>query len=399
MNNGVYIDGPLNIITISNKNMNKRMTIIADYHEDVEKETDCNRPDSIKLEQFIEYKLHDSMKKNKVVHIFIETLPSNHTNGLDKDEMRYADKVIRYLLKTFHQPNVSEGITMRSNRFPNVTLHFVDIRNLIFMNMDRYYIKIVKLMTQIGITSNISPEIINEVREAIKPIRGLVMFTYKSMYELNDVSSIELQRKFDIMTDEQIKAVIAMRLIVHKLSSSYKDKETKDKINKYIRGEFKENFDKFFALDDELTKFLDELEKNKNENKQWIDDDGGIAYGKPYLQVKEELCKLDELLYKLNSSWFVDITSKMMDIYTIRMFLNKDIESAIAFTGIEHSMFLLYFLVKFFDFDIDSVSLLNDITKEELVNKIKTNTDKGFHKYLFPKKLVQCATDDGFTVV
>ena len=54
MSNGVYINGPLNIITISNEKYNKRMTIIADYHEDVDNETGCKSYNSIKLEQFIE---------------------------------------------------------------------------------------------------------------------------------------------------------------------------------------------------------------------------------------------------------------------------------------------------------------------------------------------------------
>ena len=254
-------------------------------------------------------------------------------------------------------------------------------------------------MTHISISSKISSEIINDIRETMKSIHGLVSFTYKSMYEMNEVSSQELQKKFDEVTDENIKAVIAMRLIAHKLTSSYNDDEIKEKMQRYIQGEFKDNFTKFFAIHDELIEILDELEKEHDESIQWVDDDGGVAYSKPYLQMKKELCKLDELLYKFNSTWFVDITSKIMDIYLIRKFMNSDIDSVIMFTGVEHSMFVLYFLVKYFDFNIDSVSLINDITKDELESKIKNSNDKSFHKYLFPKKLMQCAKYGGSTVV
>jgi len=88
-----------------------------------------------------------------------------------------------------------------------------------------------------------------------------------------------------------------------------------------------------------------------------------------------------------------------MDLYLIRKFLNTDIKLCISYTGIEHSMFVMYMLIRYFGFGIDNVSLINDITKEQLVEIIKTSTDKGFHKYLYPKELIQCATDAGFTIL
>lgn len=92
---GIYINGPLNIVTL-NKN-NKKITILADFHEDVDKETNCNNDNSIELESFINDKIHELSMKNKHIDIFIETIPMNHTdklNNLNKlKKMRYADKL------------------------------------------------------------------------------------------------------------------------------------------------------------------------------------------------------------------------------------------------------------------------------------------------------------------
>ena len=77
--------------------------------------------------------------------------------------------------------------------------------------------------------------------------------------------------------------------------------------------------------------------------------------------------------------------------------MNDDMKYIVTFTGIEHSMFLIYFFIKNLGFKIDSVSLLHDITKEQLEDVIKNSTDKSFHTYLFPNKLKQCSANTGFT--
>ena len=90
MNNNIFIDGPLNIITI--KGMDKEMALIADFHEDAELEKGCNVPDSIHLEKFIEYKLGKTISGKDKLHFFIETIPSNHTvkPQIPEEKLRFS---------------------------------------------------------------------------------------------------------------------------------------------------------------------------------------------------------------------------------------------------------------------------------------------------------------------
>ena len=388
---GIYINGPLNIITL-NKN-NKKITILADFHEDVDKETNCNNDNSIELESFINGKIHELSMKNKHIDIFIETIPMNHTdklNNLNKlKKLRYADKVINLLMNTFNEKDNIMEITTKSNKFPNITLHFVDIRNLVFPNMDKYFVKLSILITKVSMSYNLSDELANNIKSILDSIYYLILFTYNKLFGIDHL---------DDHIDDDSKHI--MTIFFNKIKSSYKNNNVKDAINSYINTEFKQTFDTFFKLYNEINEFIDNDILKNNDNTQHMDDDGGITYDKSYITVKTELHKLDILLYKFNVIWFVEITSKVMDLYLIRKFLNNDIESCITYTGIEHFMTIIYLLVKYFNFDIESMSLLNDITKDQLINEIKNNDNKkGFHKYLYPKKLIQCTSDTGFTIV
>jgi len=393
MSSGVYINGPLNIITVSNGQ--KKMSIIADFHEDVDKETKCNIDGSIQLETFIGSKLNQSMMQGIDVHIFIETIPMNHTKDMNNlneaKELRYADRVIRMLMNLFDKEDSLIEITMRSDRFPNAILHFVDIRNLIFPSMDKHFADITMLITKISITSDLSVNVINDVKSKIATVNELMTFTYNSLFGIH--SPDELMSSLD---DDSKKVISFM---VNKISTSYKDEHIKEIMQLYIKNEFKFNFDKFFKLYTDINRFLDLAIADQTDGTQRVDDDGGITYSKSYLTVKDELHKLDVLLYSFNATWFVDITSKVMDLYLIRKFLDTDIQLCISYTGIEHSMFIIYLLIKYFDYSIDSVSLINDVSKEQLINEIKNSTSKNFHKYLYPKKLIQCSSDTGFTIL
>ena len=87
-------------------------------------------------------------------------------------------------------------------------------------------------------------------------------------------------------------------------------------------------------------------------NKLNEDELDGIIYEYPYLKFRKITNELDTIMYKFNHVWFVDITSKIMDIYMIRLILNNDMNNIITYNGIEHTMYLIYILVKYSNFKV-----------------------------------------------
>jgi hypothetical protein len=406
-NKTIYIDGPMNIISVFNKQYDINITAIADYHEDVSNQSRCKKNESYDLVGFIKYKLKKATTLDDTLHMFIETCPENHTihNNMPIEKMRYADKVINFCVENFTMLYNSNEITKTSSEYPNVILHFVDIRNVMFINMDNYFIKLTTLESKLTFSSLTNNKMLSEIEQVLTSINGMMKFTYDVFFNSKYEKSEDLKEKYTKLSTEtdpnkELISSIIIKIIIQKIKHSYNNIEIKNKMNQYINGELKTNFDLFFIKYEEIIKLLktlvDKNDKDKT-NAQFQDGDGGVIYGRPYINLLNDKCKLDVLLYEFNQLWFVELTSKIMDIYMLRIILNSNVKYGLVFTGIEHTMFLIYFLVKYFDFSIDKASLLNDITYEELTDKIKNGNSKEFHKYLFPKIFEQCSTNEGFT--
>ncbi len=402
MNNGIEINGPMNIITIEgsilDENGNRRdikLSTIADYHEDPNKQTECLNIRSVDLSKYLIRLFENYKNKGDKLHFFIETIPINHDKITDK-RGRYADSVINMLLKSFQMPGKGKnGIVYSSEIFPNVVLSYIDIRPIIFPSMDRLFRDISEYMTQSWATMNDNPVLVENIIGVFEKINKIISFAYNSLYQNRNIVRIEdLIREANITDEEIIKESI--KLILYKIKYSFKNPEIKKVFQNYIDTELKDKFNLFFVKYKEIIQYLENL-KIVFENKDKIQKDemDGMVYGIPYLSLQQLIVKLDKMIYELNHIWFVEITSKIMDLYLLRHLLNNYIKYAITYTGIEHTMFIIYFLVKNLNFKITKASKINNISIEELNNKIKTGKFRDFHEYLYPKKIDQCSISSG----
>ncbi len=396
-----YIDGPLNMITLFSPDASKRMAIIADFHEDKDKEKGCNKNSSIEISDFIKIILSKSSNLDNLLHFFIETIPTNHNGEHKMPTDRFADKVISLLMNEFSDKlEQDDGIARTSNRMPNVVLHFVDIRNIVFPDMDLYFVNISEAQALISCLPQVKDDIWEKLLENVQSVYKMMKLAYDNFFHMDPQNSIELEHLLNSnMLLENGGREIANKLIFNKMKNSFNDDKIKYKFAKYINGELKDNFTKFFKMTEKLENLILEHRNSTGKRYQYKDTDGGIIYTKPYIQVRDEMAVLDKMIYEFNHIWFVDLTSKIMDLYFLRKFLNDpDMKYVVSYTEIEHSMFALKFLIEYFDYRIDGISLLNDITKSELTYKIKQSKGKDFHKYVFPKEFIQCAVIDGFTL-
>ena len=83
-----------------------------------------------------------------------------------------------------------------------------------------------------------------------------------------------------------------------------------------------------------------------------------------------EIKKLVDIIHET----IIDIYSLFTDLYLLRRILDKNyINKSIIYSGSQHSLNYIYFLVKYFDFKIVKIHKINE-NKDEIIKSIK-NTD------------------------
>jgi hypothetical protein len=89
----------------------------------------------------------------------------------------------------------------------------------------------------------------------------------------------------------------------------------------------------------------------------------------------------------------MDVFVKIMDIYFIRRFLDKDyIQHGVVYTGISHSLTYIYILSNYFGFKITHYNYAASVKNlDELNKKIRTiKYPYDFQQLFYPKVLAQC---------
>ena len=383
----MFINGPINIITIEDLN-NTKLTFIADIHQEAEKQTECKELKNIELSQYL-LNIFEQYNNPTSLHFYIETIPPNH-NGCLVKRKRYADSVINMLLKSFTPTKSDDGILYKSNKFNNILLHFIDIRDMLFPSMDNLFNSVSDSLTELSMTLNVNNSTINKLYTSLQNINTMMRFTFSTLYD-----KVHVQKQINNSNKLEVYKEMIKR-ILNKIRNDYKDENTKNIIKTYIDNQFINNFKKFFEYYDELMKYKKKLEDIvSRKDKLNTDELDGAMYDVPYIELKEVITRLDTMVYKFNHTWFVELTSKIMDLYVIRNILNNNVDRAILYTGIEHTMFFIYFFVKYFNFRVSKVSKINGITVDTLNKQIKEGEYRHFHKYLFPPILEQCSNDNG----
>lgn len=424
MTENVNINGPLNIITIKGNFNNKDvvLSLIADIHETMENQNECSETFNLDLSQYLakvfkQYSANnpddpdvpndpDELSYNNIdkkLHFFVETIPTNHDNNYTR-RRRYADSVINLVLKSFNIKQNDRVLSFESKEFPNVISHYVDVRNVLFYNIDEYLQTFTELLMKLCVIQEINIEFINNLESSIKNIHQMILFSYENIYGESNNSN-EFQKYNDFIKnindinklDEQNKAMIykyLIKVLYNKIINDYKNEFVKNKINGYINNKLKTKYLNFFQYYNKLLELIEKFKKISEKNDILNEDEiEGMIYGPSFLEIKIIRDEFSEVAFKFNHLWFVDITSKIMDMFLIRKIFNYDVGDGIIYSGIEHAMFLIEFMSQNFDFEIISVSKINDITIAELNAKIK-NGEK-FHKFLFPLRFKQCSTNKG----
>lgn len=426
MSTGTNINGPINLARVEGKinNIDKVLHFFMDYHENIEHQTVCSDIRSKDISKFFMEDVFDKADKSgEQVDFYIESVPMYHENGATKTEGRYADRVINLLLKSFTTKKRDD--VYGSDEFKNVTLHYVDIRPYVFQELDALFDELLKYKGFIWTKKNINQEIAIGIEKAVIIIKDKLNQLWKKLSDTsstnnnnnknNSTKDLEIMlrsnkialNKEDPDQEEDIINVkkklmngLRKEYIISKIKNDYKNPKVGTSINNYIQTDMDEVFKYLFNKADEILAYLQTVKKDtgskESEDNLVYTEEQGVSYGLARREITNHICKLDGLIDDLFSKWFIKIPSKYMDLYILRKLLDQDHKNIILYTGIEHSISIIYFLVKHFDFKITNMANITDISISDLNSKLKTTNYDNIRQHFFPKILKQCIDVSAF---
>ena len=360
-----YINGPTNFAYLKGtiNGITKNIYLFMDNHYPLDEQTRCESFDSIDISQYL-YKL---IKKTKVPLDFfaeirqtaIKTQPTNKKDIYIKEvnEMFKNEFIID---KTNDKIKDKDKDKVKYSKInPNVRLHYLDVRD----HFDLFYIT--------DIIKYDIPKIFDMIFKNIGDKRT----------HLNKI--LDFIQIIEVFLDDFNRNIIALPRIPNNKHDKKKDKQKyylNKIINKYENIELKKNINNFIdfhvkQLMYNLTKYIDDLK----------------SYIKYYDEKNnDKIKKCQQYIY--DSS--IDLYSLLTDAYLLRRILDKNyITNCIVYSGSQHSVNYMYFLIKYYNFELvtiyrsiekDPIKLVNLIKKEESVYNIYK------YIYLIEKKYLQC---------
>jgi hypothetical protein len=341
------INGPINIVKLIGKN--KILYLFFDIHEDLDKQTMCLDNHSIDIHEFLH--IHFS-KITEDVDFFLEinnTLITSKIFKLDNTKNVYLENVQKWVSRNYITNNDKK--VHKSQSYPKVRFHFVDIRN---------------------------------------------HFENTSLYENNEIDILSLIDEFKSSINNILDNFKTKELTpIKKLLDEYNSPENKKILNNYVNNTFIKKINNILILIDKkeikMKKYLDIVDKPYN----YLSRNG---YGIDYKVMKKLTNKMNILADNLVLSW-LDILVYLTDIYFIRRFIDKSyIKKAYFYGGAFHNIHIILILVKYFNFKVSNATYIktniNYVNNE--IKKNTTNNPYDLIKLFYPPILNQCVELPGW---
>lgn len=390
--NNITINGPINVLRLEGKidGVSKVIYIYMDIHVDVRKQTQCNDFKSLDLHQYLA-KSFEEISSDKPVDLFFETRKSEAI----LEPHQYKDRYIEQVQELFKREFTYEKQKIKkSERYPNVRFHYLDIRDLLFVNIDSDMDEISSILQDYWVNFNMTNDNIKFIGFLLDNIYKEVS-VIKLLLEGGDINKILKKSKFN---DNTKKIFISLSKSINKIRKSYYNKKVKEIINKYINDTIIPKIIKLLNINGEL---FNMIKDNKSILIPKVDKlqktEYGHLYGPLPIKLRELLTDLLNI-YDNKYELFMDINVRLTDLYMLRRFLDKKyINNTIAYTGAGHSCTYIYFLVKYFGFKITHASYNSQKSLKDLHNKIN-DVDEiiNMRQLLFPPKLLQCSDITSF---
>ena len=358
-----YINGPFNYIQLIGNinNIQKNITIFMDVHLDINNQTRCESFDSSDISQYLYQLIKDT---NIPLDFFLEIQNENLNQPQTDKKDIYIFEAIEMFKSEF---NIEHDKVKYSKSNKNVRLHYLDIRDhLKFIYViDELNNNILPKLNFLKITSQVDSNKINKLEEIKQNIDTIKKYT-------NDI----FEKYMNIYLHKSLKFTKkSQEYYLNKIIHKYKNKDVKKNIDEFHKKNIIDYNSKFNTLTSEIMLYII-LYKADINNKSYL----------------SELYRLYHKLYDI----ILELYALITDVYFLRRFLDKDyIQNVITYCGRNHALNYIYFLVKYCNFTITKIYDTNELTIDDITNKIKETDDlnKIYNLFLFegekPKQCVE----------
>jgi len=395
-----FVNGPINTFRLEGKieGIKKVIYIFMDHHVDVMNQTKCGNIKSLDFHEYLVKTFDELSGKQRTVDFFMEIVPTDIISYPSIYKNRYIEEVKEVFVEAFNY-NPEENVVGKSKIFPNVRLHYIDIRHLYYDNIGEMFI----------ILLNINKSVLNNMEQISGMFNSIVdkvnSFQKKLEDSTNDDSTIKNIQKIPTIpnkeasyTNEEIEG--KMSELINKIKNRYKHPKIKNVIAQLIQNEIINHLNLFNSKTTNLHNLINASKIHLSNAPLHIFDktSSDIDYGLP-----AKICRsIDNDFFNLITdcnNHLRNAYTMFTDLFFLRRFLDKDeVTNGIVYTGGYHSANYIYVLVKHFDFKITNYStLMQKYTLDKLHELIK-NADHSndIKKYIFPENRIQCSDLSNF---
>jgi hypothetical protein len=337
------INGPVNYCHMkgSINGIEKEITLFMDVHNELDNQTRCDSFDSIDISHLMYKRIVNADKElDFFLEITFDEIKSKQTNKRDI----YIKELFEMFKSEFTIEKINNTDIVRySKSNSKVRLHFLDIRNVMDFEDMKYIIR-EKILKRIELLKNFTNN--NDK----KKISSQILKYFENIYsKLNKLTS-------DI--DEIINSKSQMENIGDSKQKYYINKI----FNRCNDKKLKFNLTVFFENNYQNIMYNFKISRNK------------ISY----ILENIELSNIDEIneIYSLTEfigEAITDLYCMVVDCFLLRRVLDKDyINNSVIYTGFQHSMHYIYFLHKYYDFEITKI-FHTEKNLDEMLKQIKNS--------------------------
>jgi hypothetical protein len=336
----INLNGPVNYCCLEGNfnGVKKKITLFMDIHKKLDEQTRCNTFDSIDISHYMYKNIKNTNTKlDFFLEIDLDELKSKQTNKRDI----YIKEIFELFKSEFVIEKMNNKDIVRyykSNE--NVRLHYLDIRNAMDINSIRFIFKnkINKIFNLLYTSKNKT----DNIRTSQKILIYLEQIKTKINKLLRDKDDVKNNNLENISNDKQ-------KFYLHKIINRCNDDKLKNNLIKFID-------DNCYKISNDLNRGFLDIERELDEIK-YTNDVSNI----------EKLNYIYQIINFIEEA-SLDLYSLFVDCYLLRRVLDKNyITNSIIYTGIQHSIHYIFFLVKFYDFKINKIFHLekniNDMIK------------------------------------
>lgn len=393
------VNGPINCVRLKGKigNIDKVIYLYLDWHLSVEYQTRCEDIRATDMKKHLTEEFDKLTGTDRIVDFFYEIPPTVLVRKQHNYKQKYIWEVSSLFRKIFNYDPKKRKV-LQNKEFPNVRFHYFDIRDLLAWKTDKILGDIINFIyANIWHNSNITSSNLNTIKDSILIFSSNVTKIYDFIFgdrKIKKINKPPIPPNAEILSKytEDDKLTIGLNYL-KKILEDFSHKDNKDKFNNYVNNELSVAFKKLFSSTSKIMQYLTEISNNisKIKPRGHYCVNNKIFIGNGYKKNIDIAAKLTSMIHEideLHTSCF----SYIIDLVSLRRFVDKDyIKNCVVYSGAYHSTHHIYFLIKYFNFEITHYShgpydkkIIKDIKKSKIITDTKILCQ--FHE----EDMIQC---------